>query len=1144
MTTFALTTFAAALLGQVGPAQCTGVVSLDGEWSLATDTENAGRDQQWWRGPTEGARPTPVPWIIQEVFVGYHGVAWYWRDFDGPVNPHPGGRYVLRFYAVDYLCDVYLNDVHVGSHEGAEEVFELDVTGVLEPAAANRLAVRVLNPTYEPIDGIGLLETPHRNKAYPYTPGADFNYGGITDSVELLVTPEDRISDLFVRADPTTGDIRVSVEAFSLAEEPHRATIEVSVAPAAEGTTLATASTEVTLAPGSSYTEVALRLPEPRLWTLSDPFLYRVTARLRTVGSNSLDERSVRTGFRDFRFERGAFRLNGRRLYLRCSHTGADTPIGVRVPFDLGLLRRDLLNVKAMGFNAIRFIAGVAHRRQLDLADEIGLLVYEECFAAWVLGDSPLAADRFDRATAGMVRRDRNHPSVVIWGLLNETARGPVFEHAVGSLPLVRSLDDTRMVLLNSGRWDSPEPALSTLTSWRLPGELVPSAIHNPGPDVGKRADSTWQPRQLALHPGVKGERAAILWRAPASSDYSISARFTGIAAKPTTSDVHVLRGATEAFSALINLEGQGNEAESAFRADLMAGDTVMVVVGIGGNDPYSDTTAIELRIDSAEGAWDAEASFTAEANPNGLWEYGWMAADAPMSPESFRRFDTPDSDYMAPIGSLSNPGSPVWENVLADIHCYPRVPHTGAIYEMLRTMASSLPIAGEPAMQQPVFLSEYGIGSAVDLCRMVRNYEPLSKTHVEDAQTYGRFLDAFLADYEAWRLDEAFAGPEDYFRQCLAKMGRQRSLGMDAIRANPNIVGYSLTGTQDQALTGEGLTTQFRELKPGTVDALFEALAPLRMCAFAEPATLYRGGSVRLEVVLANEDVLSPGDYSLRVQLVAPDGTRILDQRVTLTVPAAVDGTEPPFAIPAHEQEVVVDGPSGRYRFVATLERGGAATGGEAEVHVYDPVEMPPIGYPPARLGDDPGLDGWLAEHGATWSTVDEAPLGAPILVSGACPQDPEAWRRVSERIQAGAVAVVLTPASLARGGEPLGWLPTEQRGATAEIRGWLYLKDEWAKRHPIFDGLPAGGLMDSVVYREIIPDLVLVGQPVPREAVAGAFKTSQGYEAGLTVAVHDHGMGRIVLNTLNIRERLGVDPVAERLLRNMLRYAAEAGR
>jgi hypothetical protein len=113
-------------------------------------------------------------------------------------------------------------------------------------------------------------------------------------------------------------------------------------------------------------------------------------------------------------------------------------------------------------------------------------------------------------------------------------------------------------------------------------------------------------------------------------------------------------------------------------------------------------------------------------------------------------------------------------------------------------------------------------------------------------------------------------------------------------------------------------------------------------------------------------------------------------------------------------------------------------------------------------------------------------------------------------------------------------------KKGSLAPVVGWLYLKDEWSKRHPIFEGMPSGGLMDYGYYREIIPDLLFIGQDPPTEAVAGAIKASQAYDSGLMLSVHNLGDGRFILSTLRIRENLGVNPAAERLLRNLLRYAA----
>ena len=163
---------------------------LDGDgWLLATDPHNVGRIQKWYYEPQAGAEPVTIPNIIQEVFPRYHGVVWYWKDVVVSANPHNEGRYLIRFEMVDYKADVWINGLHVGSHETADGAFVLDITEATKPAEENRLAVRVLNPTYEPIDGISLNETPHRIKGHPLKVGLIPNYGGIAESVHLSIVP-------------------------------------------------------------------------------------------------------------------------------------------------------------------------------------------------------------------------------------------------------------------------------------------------------------------------------------------------------------------------------------------------------------------------------------------------------------------------------------------------------------------------------------------------------------------------------------------------------------------------------------------------------------------------------------------------------------------------------------------------------------------------------------------------------------------------------------------------------------------------------------------------------------------------------------------------------------------------------------------
>ena len=948
---FSFLLFACALTSSAAST----AVSLDGpaEWRVAVDPKNAGREEKWWQQARPEAKPVRVPGVYQEVWPGCHGVAWYWRDVTFPVNPEPDGRYVLRFWQVDYLADVWVNGAHVGRHEGGEEVFAFDVTEAARPGATNRIAVRVICPGDSPVDGLTRLNTPQRGRACVTPPGGEYQCGGLIDSVELLVCPAVRVGDVYARPDFKTGEIRVLTTVRNAGNAKVSGRLHVAVAPASSGETLVAADIEQAFAPGDARVETVLKVSQPRPWNLNDPYLYRVTARVTLDGRQRFDEASTRCGFRDFRFADGAFRLNGKRIFLKCSHTGNTVPgPEYRVPSDPDFLRRDLLNSKVMGFNMIRFFCSIPRRYQLDLCDEIGLLVYEESAAGWQWADSPQMKERFDASVRGMVMRDRNHPSVVIWGLLNETRDGPIFRYAAGQLPRVNQMDDTRVVMLDSGL-----------------EQFVPR----------------------------KGEAK--------------------------------------------------NE----------------------------------------------------------------------------RTF-----------GALCNPGGTSWDDTLRDSHPYQRYPHLAQEIRNLRDTPKG----------EPVFLSEYGVGSAVNLSRQVRHYEQIGQDGSEAARLYRGLLDRFMADWQRWSMADTFASPEDYFGRCVAQMAGMRLVGLNAIRANPFCVGHSMSGTFDHGFCGEGvMTSEFRELKPGVTDAVFDGFYPLRLCLFAEPNHVYRGMKVRFDAVLANEDVLPPGDFPIRIQIVGPDGRSVFDAVRNVTVQGPGAEPEAPLALPVFGEEIAVNGPTGKYRFLATFQKGGSAAGGSAEFHVADSADMPQVDVDVALWGDDPMLTKQLADHGIkTHPLATGDPSKRETVLVGRKPlsDDAAAWRGLARQIAQGSTAVFLFPDVFKAGTNAVGWLPQANKGKLGTSRGWLYRPDHWTKRHPFFEGLPSGGLMDYTFYRSLIPDVWWKGLDAPSELAAAGIDASFNYDAGVLLAVYRVGAGRIVLNTFKIGERLGQDPVAERLLRNMLRYAA----
>jgi len=478
----ALAAFPVADLQKSGPYSKDGQTAptlaslLDGDWQVATDPGNAGRDQKWFLAPRPDAKTTPVPSIIQEAFPAYHGVVWYWRKFDAPAHPYKAGRYLLRFNAVDYLADVWLNGVHIGTHEGGETPFVLDATSTIRPGQSNSISLRVLNPGDEPIDGIVLPETPHRNKFTGLRNGALADYGGIIESVELLLTPAVRITDVFLRPDWKTGKVLISVTVQNALSKPGRAGVHFVVTTTSVPQIVLTDSISVTLAAGETAVNHEIAVSNHHVWDIIDPYLYRLHVSVEASDVEGVHGTSTSFGFRDFRVVNGYFRLNGRRIFVRSTHTGNHCPYRVISPPEgyPDMLRKDLIYAKASGFNMVRFISGTAHPWELDMCDELGLMMYEESSGSWLLKDSPPMKTRYQNSMREMILRDRNHPCLVMWGMLNETEDGPVHRVGESSLPYVRTFDDSRLIILSSGRFD---------------GHLGLGSVSNPG---GTEWEYTW----------------------------------------------------------------------------------------------------------------------------------------------------------------------------------------------------------------------------------------------------------------------------------------------------------------------------------------------------------------------------------------------------------------------------------------------------------------------------------------------------------------------------------------------------------------------------------------------------------------------------------------------------------------------------
>lgn len=452
---------------------------LNDRWFIAKDPDNDGISRGLCTSIPKDAVPCHVPSIIQQFFPGYHGVAFYFCRFTPEITKNASDRLILRFGGVDYKAEVWLNGYRLGEYEGGETPFTFDVTDEVKIESENLLTVRVVNPIDKPIDGLNIMNIPHRNKVLTRTAGSNLNHGGIWYGVTLLSMPAIYVKDKFLTGNIHTGELKAELDICSEIPSDTEVTVKMNVSERTHSKGSVIFNSAAANVCNNSKLSLCLTVPDVHLWSPDDPYLYRVEIELESA--YGVYRESLNFGFRELKVgEDGYFYLNGKKFLLKCSHSGNAFPVGQMFPVHPEHTRQDFIYAKACGFNTLRAIAGMFRPEQLDLADEIGLMVYEECLASWCmgytqlvrfdsdeeydriaeekgylpLGDKEAMLKRFDHATANMIKRDRNHPCVVMWGLLNETYVSNIFKRAVAFLPKARELDPSRLILLASGRWD------------------------------------------------------------------------------------------------------------------------------------------------------------------------------------------------------------------------------------------------------------------------------------------------------------------------------------------------------------------------------------------------------------------------------------------------------------------------------------------------------------------------------------------------------------------------------------------------------------------------------------------------------------------------------------------------------------------
>ena len=388
-------------------------------------------------GKEELEQTTSLPALVRNLFPFEKGAIWCYNNFCTALRPEENERIYLCFDRVVCRCEVWLNDIFIATHLHSEESFSVDITHALKDGE-NRLAIRV--------EGFDPKCMPNYAQIYSYYTLIPMT--GIYGNVTLWKKPVCKINDLHLRPDFATKTLSVTLSLENCGS-PCDAQIEYCVLE--KGEPVKTLCKSIAVGQQAADT-AAFCFDTISPWSPDNPYLYDLVVSVKTNGKTETLKK--RFGFKDLRVEDGYFVLNGKRIFLTCAHTFES--------------KEAIIHAKTMGFKCLRYLTHMPPKEILDFCDEIGMLVYEECAAAWGMQDYEGMEKDMAAYLDNMLLRDRNHVSVGIWGIFNEQS-GPnytlkssilentkkVFDFAVNYLPNMRKLDDQRLILLSSGRWDA-----------------------------------------------------------------------------------------------------------------------------------------------------------------------------------------------------------------------------------------------------------------------------------------------------------------------------------------------------------------------------------------------------------------------------------------------------------------------------------------------------------------------------------------------------------------------------------------------------------------------------------------------------------------------------------------------------------------
>lgn len=376
--------------------------SLNGEWHYAVDQYDTCVSQKWYEENyyDEGGNLLPIDYSFDEWDTMY--LPCCWNTFDKMFMLYEGSmiftrkfffskqnedeRVFLKIGAVNYICRVYLNKKYVGMHKGGSTPFYFDITDFLEHS--NRILIQA--------------DSTRRNEQVPPAVTDWFNYGGIYRDIEIIRVPKIHIKNFGIALVPDSGFKKIRAEVMLSENVDSTAVLMINELGA---------SVEIPIKCGVGEIDFEAA---PELWSPENPKLYDVTL---TCEKDSVRDR---VGFREIRVQGMGILLNGKPIFLRGISCHEDSAPNGKALTDEERIE-NIRIAKELGCNFMRVAHYPHSERMSQLADEMGLLLWEEIPVYWAVyfGTKDTYYDA-ENQLCELMTRDYNRASVIIWSVGNE----------------------------------------------------------------------------------------------------------------------------------------------------------------------------------------------------------------------------------------------------------------------------------------------------------------------------------------------------------------------------------------------------------------------------------------------------------------------------------------------------------------------------------------------------------------------------------------------------------------------------------------------------------------------------------------------------------------------------------------------------